>query len=74
MVARIGLPGNSYHDYQRGLTKAQAREWCEAALARRYPNGSYPFDARVSVITEAQANRARFRDGTPCYPCTDREI
>ena len=74
MIARIGLPGNSYHDYQRGLTKTEAEDWCQVALNHRYPNGDYPFDAKTSIITEAAANKAKFRDGTPCYPDHSREI
>lgn len=67
MVARIGLPGNSYHTYERGLTRQQAEAWCKEKLAARYPDGPYPSDARVSIITEHEADRCRYRDGTKCY-------
>ena len=67
MVARIGLPGNSYHTFERGLTKAEARAWCDARLAERYPAGSFPIDARASIISEKEADKARYRDGTRCY-------
>jgi hypothetical protein len=68
MIARIGLPGNAYHTFQRGLTAAQADEWCKARLAERYPDGWYPINARVSVLTERDGDRMRYRDGTRCYP------
>lgn len=68
MTARIGLPGNSYHTYQRGLNKAAARLWVSDQLAQRWPDGDLPIDAKGSVITEREADRARYRDGTPCYP------
>jgi len=68
MVARIGLPGNSYHTFQRHLTQAEAEAWCQARLAERHPNGPYPYDARASILTEREADRCRYRDGTRCYP------
>ena len=68
MLARIGLPGNSYHQWTRGLTKAQAAAWCELALLRRYPNGAYPIDAEVSTLTESEANKCHYLDGSKCYP------
>ena len=67
MLARIGLPGNSYHRFARGLTKKEADAWCEAALNQRYPNGPYPINAKVSTLTEKEATKVRYLDGSKAY-------
>lgn len=70
MLVRIGLPGNSYHTYERFATRAECEAWAKTRLSR----GDLPFDARYSILTEKEAAKCRYRDGSKCYPVRGQDF
>lgn len=65
MIVRIGLPGNSYHTYEHYATKKECYDWAEKQL--RGEGLAFPRDARYSLLTDKQARKCRYRDGSRCY-------
>jgi len=63
MIVRIGLPGNSFHDYEHFSSKRECYDWAEEQLA----SGAFPRDAKYSLLTDKEARRCRYRDGSRCY-------
>lgn len=70
MVAVIGLPGTQMHRWERVSSKKEAVEWfrrTEVELIALCPNRPDVY-ATQRVLTEKEAARLRYEDGTRIYP------
>lgn len=70
MVAIIGYPGESKHTWERFTSKKDALDWLNKTGDELYElNPVWPaalYSQRI--ISEKEAAKIRFCDGTPCYP------
>lgn len=65
MIARINLPGSSYHRWVRG-TKTECIAWLNAQQERNPDRQEYWYPQ--SLLTEREALAIRYRDGQHVYP------
>ena len=74
MIATIGLPGGAHHRWTRVKTRKEAAIWLEKAddlLQAKHP-AAHP--QPTFTVTEREAARTRYQDGTAVYPKAGFEI
>jgi len=73
MIATIGLPGGAHHRWTRVKTRKEAAIWLEKAddlLQAKHP-AAHP--QPTFTVTEREAARTRYQDGTAVYPKAELE-
>ena len=70
MVAVIGYPGESRHMWERFDSKKDALEWLQLTSRSLYEeNPVWPTAiSSQRILSEKEASKVRYRDGTKCYP------
>jgi hypothetical protein len=73
VIATIGLPGSNTFAWTRVTNAAEAEEWRAAWLAERGEATQQDLNAvrQGLLLTEREAMRARWRDGSPIYAHRD---
>lgn len=71
MVAIIGYPGESKHTWRRFRVKSEAVAWLNRTgeeLAELHPAWAHTAISSQRIVSEKEACRIRYRDGSKCYP------
>jgi len=74
MIAIIGYPGSTNHRWERFFDKKLAVEWLQTTGQKMYEDsGNSSPESLYSqrVISEREAARIKYQDGTKCYPNPD---
>jgi len=73
MIAYCGLLGSVHHRWVRvGRSKKEA--WAEAERLWREEQDTHPaWVGNYGVMTEREAEKQRYRDGTKIYPTRDSQ-
>ena len=68
MIATIGLPGGAHHRWTRVKTRKEAAIWLEKAQDRLEARNRAAHPQPTCVLTEKEAARVRWQDGSKVYP------